>query len=162
MMGSQDYSSRTIGILLGMMCVVRLLCGVSHTLITLISKVKNVQTMKDLRPIGLNNVLYKIISKVLTMRLQPFMNSLIGAEQSVFTKDRLISDNILLCHEIFHNPKNQKKGMNYGMATKLDINKVYDTIEWVFLKHMLRCFGFDSKWIRWIIHVSHLSHILCN
>lgn len=73
-----------------------MLKGVNHTVLTLILKVKHVQTMKDLRPISLCYVLYKVISKIFTSRLLPYMNSVIGDEQSAFIRGRLISDNILL------------------------------------------------------------------
>lgn len=46
-----------------------MLKGVNHIVITLISKIKSVQTMKDLRPIGLCNVFYKIIFKIITAQL---------------------------------------------------------------------------------------------
>lgn len=51
--------------------------NMNHTLISLIPKVKQVQKMRDLRPIALCNVIYKIISKVLASRLQPIMDSII-------------------------------------------------------------------------------------
>lgn len=55
----------------------RMLRAANHTLISLISKVKKVIIMKDLRPIGLCNILYKITAKILTLRIQPFMNGLV-------------------------------------------------------------------------------------
>lgn len=54
-----------------------MLKGNNHTIISLIPKVKQVKSMRDLRPIGLCNVTYKIISK---LRLKPFMNFLIDHE----------------------------------------------------------------------------------
>lgn len=129
----------------------RLLRSINHTFITLILEVKSVQNMKDLRPIGLCNVLYKIISKVLTLWLQLHMNSLIDMEHSAFTRGRLISDNILFCHEIMHNLKHRKKRKNYGMALKLDINKAYDSIEWGYLEQKFKCFGFCEVVTGWLM-----------
>lgn len=58
----------------------RMLKSLNYTIITVIPKVKQVHTMKDLRPIGLCNVLYKI-------------------------KGKLISDNIVVSHEVMHHLK---------------------------------------------------------
>ena len=44
---------------------------------------------------------YKIISKVLVNRLKPFMDNLITPFQNAFSQGRLITDNILLAHEIY-------------------------------------------------------------
>lgn len=123
----------------------------NHNIISLIPKVKQVRTMSDLRPIGLCKVLYKIISKVLTTHLQPFMDSLIGKEHSAFTKNRLISDNILINHEVMHSLKLRRKYKNYGMVVKLDVSKAYECVEWPYLEHMLRCFEFHETWIWWIM-----------
>lgn len=62
-----------------------------HILVTLIPKVKSVLSMRDLHPIGLCNVIYKIISKILISRLQRIIGDIIREEQSAFLKGRLIS-----------------------------------------------------------------------
>lgn len=47
----------------------------TDTIILLVSKKKNPQLMKDLRPISLCNVLYKIVAKVLENRLKEVIQS---------------------------------------------------------------------------------------
>lgn len=89
--------------------------------------------MKDLRTIGLCNVFYKIFAKILTIRLQPFMDSLIGPEHNAFIKSRLISDNVLIFHELVHSLNLKKSGKRAGMAIKLDISKAYECLEWSLL-----------------------------
>ena len=42
------------------------------------------------------------------------------------------------------------KKMVKGVVCKLDIEKVYDTINLKFLVKVLQCMGFGAKWIRWI------------
>lgn len=72
----QDVSNAIISFFKGG----QMLKNVNHTIITLIRKVKQVESIKDLRPIGLCNAFYKIIAKILTSRMQPFMDSIIDEE----------------------------------------------------------------------------------
>ena len=67
-----------------------ILRSINHTFISLILKVKNPEKVADFRPISLCNVIYKIVSKVITNRLKPWLNSLISETQNAFTAGRLI------------------------------------------------------------------------
>jgi hypothetical protein len=82
----------------------------NNTNIVLIPKVANPTSMKDLRPISLCNVLYKIVSKVLANRLKPLLSRYISTEQSAFVVDRSILDNVMVAMETIHHMKCKVKG----------------------------------------------------
>ena len=75
----------------------------NHTFITLILKVNKPELVFEFRPISLCNVLYKIFSKVLANKLKRILPKIITTEhQSAFTKNCLISDNIMVAFETLH------------------------------------------------------------
>ena len=63
----------------------------------------------------------------------------------------MISDNIIVAHEIFHSLKVRKRQANSYMAVKTDITKAYDRLECKFLEETMKRMGFHTKWIRWIM-----------
>ena len=119
----------------------------NHTFITLIPKVKNPELVSEFRPISLCNVLYKIFSKVLANQLKKILPEIITENQSAFTKNHLIMDNILLAFESLHSMQNHNSPKGGYMALKLDMSKAYDRVEWAFLEAIMRKLGFHERWI---------------
>ncbi|CAM8905567.1 unnamed protein product [Rhodiola kirilowii] len=123
----------------------------NETVIALVPKVKVAEKVEDLRPISLCNVVMKIITKVLANRLKEILPSIISHNQSAFIKGRLITDNILLAHEVSHFIRGIKKQKKGYISMKLDMSKAYDRVEWLFLERMMAKMGFDQNWIRKIM-----------
>lgn len=123
--------------------------GVNDTSIVLIPKGQNPEQLKDFGPISLCNVIYKVISKCLVNRLRPLLDEHIFPEQSAFLPGRMISDNALIAFECLHAIQ---RGQNEEFcAYKLDLSKVYDRVDWGFLKKLLEKLGFHRKWVQWVM-----------
>ena len=124
--------------------------GWNDTTIVLIPKIQNPEQVKDLRPISLYNVLYKVVSKVLANRLKVVLQVIISTSQSAFVPGRLISDNTLVAYEILHYMRSKRRGKVGYAAVKLDMSKAYDRVEWLFLSDMMSRMGFSQAWIELI------------
>lgn len=59
-------------------------------------------SVSDYRPISLLNVIYEIITKVLTNRLNPLMDILINKAQTGFILERFILDGIVVAQELMY------------------------------------------------------------
>lgn len=123
----------------------------NDTTVVLIPNVKNPDKLKDLRPISLCNVIYKVVSKVLANRLKMILPDIIAPNQSAFVPGRLITDNILLAYEVTHYMQNKRTGSQGFAALKLDMSKAYDRVEWTFLASMMTKMGFAEKWVEVIM-----------
>ncbi|XP_061370937.1 uncharacterized protein LOC133313564 [Gastrolobium bilobum] len=75
--------------------------SVNQTLFCLIPKVEIPKRISQFRPISLCNVVYKVITKVITNRLRNHTGTLIMPNQCSFVKGRHSSDNIRISQEIF-------------------------------------------------------------
>lgn len=74
----------------------------NETYICLIPKVSCPQKITEFRLISLCNVVYKIVSKVLTNRLKKILLDVINESQSAFFLGRQIKDNVLVAFETMH------------------------------------------------------------
>lgn len=125
--------------------------NITNTNIILIPKKQYPSKMADLRPISLCNVVYKVVSKVLTNRLKGIIGYIISKSQSAFIPGILISDKIMLSYEVMQYKKWKVSGKAGWMALKLDMSKAYDRVEWNFLKAMLNKMGFNAKLINLLL-----------
>ncbi|KAH1074654.1 hypothetical protein J1N35_026982 [Gossypium stocksii] len=110
---------------------------INATRIVLIPKTDNPTTMMNFRPISLCNVLYKIIAKAIANRFRGVIEKCIDEAQSAFVPGRLIPDNVLLAYEILHTYHQKRVGQKSFMVVKLDLSKVYDRVEWNFIKEVM-------------------------
>ncbi|KAL4609732.1 hypothetical protein ACB092_08G002500 [Castanea dentata] len=82
--------------------------SINHTFITLIPKVKSPSVVSEFCPIALCNVIYKLLSKVVTNRLKKVLPYIISESQSAFQSNKAILENILVAFELLHHMKTQK------------------------------------------------------
>ena len=100
---------------------------VNRSLIVLIPKVSNPSFVNHFRPISLCNVVYKIISKLLTSKLRPLLEKIISLAQSAFITNRWITENQVIVQELLHGFKTCKPKSGL-MAIKRGLQKAYDRV----------------------------------
>lgn len=122
----------------------------NDTLVVLIPKKKVPETMNDIRPISLCNVMMKIITKMLANRLKTLLPQIISETQSAFIKGRLITDNVIASFEFNHWMQRKSQGKVGFSALKIDMSKAYDRVEWKFVMEIMRKMGFNDQWLEWI------------
>lgn len=66
----------------------------------MIPKVEGAAELKDFRPISMVGCIYKIIAKIMAIRLKKVMPSSIGETQSAFIMERQILDGALVANEV--------------------------------------------------------------
>jgi hypothetical protein len=119
----------------------------NYGIITLLPKTKEANKIQQFRPICMLNCLYKWFTKVMTIRLDPVAKRIIHKAQAAFIRGRNIINNVLTLHEILHETK--RLGA-VGVVLKLDFEKAYDKIHWVFLMQYLVIRGFHPIWCEWV------------
>ncbi|KAF7807956.1 reverse transcriptase [Senna tora] len=122
--------------------------SINKTNLVLIPKVDRPESVGHFCLISLCNFSYKILSKVITNRMKDLLPKFISQHQRAFVSGRLIQDNIVIAHEVFHYLKEKRRGGNYEYALKMDMNKAYDHFVWDFLSEVLLKLGFDWRWVQ--------------
>ncbi|RVW64393.1 LINE-1 retrotransposable element ORF2 protein [Vitis vinifera] len=121
--------------------------SLNTTFLVLIPKKGGDEDLGDFRPISLLGGLYKLLAKVLAIRLKKVLGKVVSEDQNEFMKGRQILDASLIANEVVDFWQKRKEK---GLICKLDIEKAYDNINWSFLMKVLHKMGFGSRWMEWI------------
>ncbi|XP_057432959.1 uncharacterized protein LOC130725784 [Lotus japonicus] len=127
-----------------------LISSVNDTLLVLIPKVDAPDRITQFRPISLCNVIYKIVTKMITNRLRRIMGELVAPNQCSFVPGRHSSDNIVIAQEVFHSMRFLKRRLGW-IAIKVDLEKAYDRLKWPFLLETLQLIGLDDHFCNLIM-----------
>jgi hypothetical protein len=120
----------------------------NSTFIALIPKVDCPETFEGFRPISLCNCIYKIISKVIVVRLKTVLSEVISPEQFGFLKGCQIHEAIGSTQEGLHTIKTSHMP---AAVIKLDLSKAYDRVSWLYLHLLLIHIGFSLPLVKWIM-----------
>ena len=122
----------------------------NSTSVVLIPKIQSPKSIGSYRPISLCNSVYKVITKIIVGRLRPYLDKLISPCQAAFVPGRRGVDNAIIVQEIIHSME-KTKGRGGYMALKIDLEKVYDKLEWSFIRDTLLRFNLPKNLIELIM-----------
>ena len=116
-------------------------------LIKLIPKTPKPKSIKDWRPISLLNTDYKILSKIISYRLKPILNSVISPEQQCGLPNRQIYNN----HLNILSAINYSKDLNQPLAIlQIDFYKAFNTISHEYIISTASKLGIPDTLLKWI------------
>ncbi|WJZ91452.1 hypothetical protein VitviT2T_010519 [Vitis vinifera] len=87
------------------------------------------------------------IFPVLANRIKKVVGKVVSSAQNAFVEGRQILDAALIANEAIDSLLKRNES---GVLCKLDIEKVYDHLNWNFLLLVLQRMGFGEKWTGWI------------
>ncbi|MCO5591465.1 hypothetical protein L7F22_045448 [Adiantum nelumboides] len=95
-------------------------------LISLIPKGGDTTRMRQWRPITLLSSVYKILAKMISARLRPFLSDLIHTSQTGFVQDRCILEDIFCLHQAIEWARASSTPLAILL---LDFEKAYDRVD---------------------------------
>ena len=107
--------------------------------------------LDNYRPIGLLPIAYRIISKVVTTRIQPMLSRLIGPHQYAYVNGRR-SENIgRIISELMMQTISDP---NFSILTlKLDFRKAFDSVSFQYIRSFLNAIDTPNLFINFIMHI---------
>lgn len=125
-----------------------LLKAMRQGVITLIPKrEKDLLSISNWRPIVMLTCDYKILAKVLALRMQKVLPDIIHSDQTGFMKGRNIADNIRKTIEVVNHA--HKKRIEFLVMT-IDYQKCFDYLQHSALWKCLEYFNFGESYVNWI------------
>ncbi|XP_050220254.1 uncharacterized protein LOC126670541 [Mercurialis annua] len=136
----------------------KILKQINATAISVIPKTNHAVSLNYFRHVACCNVLYKIISKVITNKLSPLLDKIISPNQSAFVPNRSIAYNIMLAHELV---KNYHCSKGYPRCLlKIDLRKPTIRLPGIILRRVGDSFV-SGKGLRQGDPISPLIFVIC-
>ena len=114
----------------------------NSTFLMLIPKKELVEDLRDFRSISLVGSVYKLLAKALANRLKLVMGEVISDSQQAFIQRRQILDAVLIASEALDS---RLKDNMSGLLFKMDIEKIFDHVNWDFLMDVMSKMRFGHK-----------------
>lgn len=117
------------------------------TISLILKKNKDPLDCGSYRPISLLNVDFKLLSKLLALRLDPILPTIISPDQTGFIRNRYSFYNLRRLYNIIYNQPSSKTP---EALISLDAEKAFDRVEWAYLFYTMQKFGLGHKFITWV------------
>ena len=122
---------------------------INHSVLALIPKSKDSDRVEDYRPIACCNVIYKVISKIIALRLAPALTSIVDLAPAAYVQNRKMIDNIYLLQELLR--QYGRKRTSPRCMLNVDLRKAFDSVDWEFIRGMLNALNFPPTFIQWVM-----------
>ena len=93
-------------------------------------------------------MIYKVIAKVIALRLKPILSEVVSEEQFGFLHNRQIHDAVSLSKEEIHTIKKENQ---CAFSLKLNLSKAYDRVNWTFVRLLLIQIGMTMEMVDWVM-----------
>ncbi|PIK34638.1 reverse transcriptase [Apostichopus japonicus] len=130
-------------------------------IVTLLPKKGDKTDPTNWRPISLLNTDYKLISKVLQIRMSKVLPTIVNEHQTCSVPGRSIHDNMFIIRDIID--YSAMKKIDCALIS-IDQHKAFDKVSWSFLMRVLEKLRFGSNFRKWvtILYNNIYSRILIN
>ena len=129
-----------------------------YGVITLLYKNKGSRLSKEnWRPITLLNCDYKILTKMLALRMRKVSKKIVHFSQTCAVPDRNIQDSLLELYNIVEDVNYNNKAC---ILLSVDHKSAFDVIDHRFIDKVLRKMGFGNNFVQWINTIYHMNHLL--
>ena len=102
--------------------------------------------LKNWRPISLLTTDYKILTSIMAKRMRGILGQIVSSTQKGFLKERYIEENTRLIYDLIHYLKGQKRE---GILLLIDFEKAFDSIDWTYIRNVLKIYNFGDDFIKW-------------
>ena len=105
------------------------------------------EEVKSWRPIALLNADYKLLAKVLSLRIHAVINKIVDENQCAFIKGR---GSAYMLREVYDITEREKRLKRSSVLLSLDYAKAFDTVSTKAILKAITAFGFGEYFTRWI------------